>query len=578
MYVWRNRKVTGSSGLLFLFLAMTVWLLAEIFWLTLDSPGLKMLILKIEYVGVVTVPVGWLVFALQYTGRGSWITPRRLGAFAVIPVATLVLVWTNDSHGLIWPDYNLIQMGWTTVWERTYGPWYWVHISYSYGLLATGAVLLLGSARTSFPLYRRQALVIGMAVLVPVLWNVLYVLQISAFQDMDFTPLAFALSGLLLVVGIARYRLLDVVPVARETATERIGDGLIVMDARDRVVDVNAAAQRMIERSQSRIIGRHIAHVLPVGWVCLSRSRSGSKDTRYEVALGSNGRGRHYELLLSQLNDDENNGRGCVLVIHDITDIKQMEAELQQSVEREKELRKSLEQEMNKRLEFTRALVHELRTPVTSVMAASEILSIGLQEEPWLSMSSSVHRGITHLNNRIGELLDVAKGQVGRLHVEPDTGDILGLLRDIATDIGPVAAKQSKSVELNLPSALSVSCFDAQRIRQVVMNLLDNALKSTDDGGRVELGAEMVDSKVVVSVKDDGCGISPADMEDLFKSYSHLEGRVKGSTGLGLGLALSRILVELHGGEIWAESKEGQGSVFSFSLPLDSHRIEAAHS
>jgi len=110
------------------------------------------------------------------------------------------------------------------------------------------------------------------------------------------------------------------------------------------------------------------------------------------------------------------------------------------------------------------------------------------------------------------------------------------------------------------------------------MNLLDNALNFTDEGGRVELSVEMIDSRVVVSVKDDGCGISPAGMEDLFKAYSHLEGSEKGSTGLGLGLALSRVLVELHGGEIWAESEEGQGSVFSFSLPLDSHRIAAAHS
>jgi PAS domain S-box-containing protein len=578
VYVWRNRRIAGSIGLFFLFVAVTIWLLAEIFELGLNNPDSKMLSIKAEYLGIVSVPMAWLMFALQYTGRGSWITPRRLVVSWIIPVTTLALVWTNELHGLIWADFDIIQEGWVTVWERTYGPWFWIHTSYSYGLLAAGAALLFRSARTSFPLYRRQALVIGMAVLVPLVWNVIYILRISAFQNMHFTPLAFALSGFLLVVGIARYRLLDVVPVARETATERIGDGLIVLDDCDRVVDVNAAALSIIRRPQARIIGRHIAHVLPIGWVCLSKSRSGSKETRYEVALGSNGRGRHYELSLSRMHDGTGNTHGCVLVIHDITDIKRMEAELQQSVERERELRKSLEHEMDQRLEFTRALVHEMRTPITSVMATSEILSLGLREEPWLSMSSSVHRGITHLNNRIGELLDVAKGQVGRLDIEPDTGDILGLLRDIATDIGPSAAKQSRSIELNLPSAISVSCFDAQRIRQVVMNLLDNALKFTDEGGSIELGVEMEDSRAVVSVKDDGRGISPADMEHLFKAYSHLEGSGKGSAGLGVGLALSRILVELHGGEIWAESEEGQGSVFSFSLPLNSYRIETAQS
>jgi signal transduction histidine kinase len=226
----------------------------------------------------------------------------------------------------------------------------------------------------------------------------------------------------------------------------------------------------------------------------------------------------------------------------------------------------ALETERDQRLEFIRALIHELRTPITSVMAGTEMLEMSLKEESSLTICSNILRGVGHLNDRIGELLDVAKGQVGRLQVDRVPGDLCELLEDVGAEMSPVASKQGKQLLVQLPSGLPEVHFDAQRIRQVVMNLLDNALKYTKDKDQISIGAELVGDGVVVKVADNGCGMSPEETGQLFKPYSLVRNRRSRVDGLGLGLSLCKVLVELHGGTIQVESEADRGSTFSFSL------------
>lgn len=253
----------------------------------------------------------------------------------------------------------------------------------------------------------------------------------------------------------------------------------------------------------------------------------------------------------------------------DITEQKRAQEQLKAAYAEEMELRQKLEAEINKRAEFTRALVHELKSPLTPVLASSELLASELQQEPWLSLAKNIYRGASQLNDRIDELLDIARGEVGMLKLKLGAVAPLPLLNDGAQDITPMISAQGQSLLVELPHSLAIIQADEIRLRQVLLNLLTNASKFTPRGGKITLRAKEGNNFLIIQVQDTGVGMSPEDQQRLFNPYSRLEEDRERLSGLGLGLSLCKMLVELHGGKIWVESEKGKGSTFSFSVPLD---------
>ena len=259
--------------------------------------------------------------------------------------------------------------------------------------------------------------------------------------------------------------------------------------------------------------------------------------------------------------------KGVVTNIRDITERRQAEEQLHQVYQQEKELRQQLEEEMKRRVEFTRALAHELKTPLTSVLAAADLLVSELHEEPLQTLAKNIRQGASNLGSRIDELLDLARGEVGMLQVKLDWVDILQLLREAADSMAPLASRRGQSLVLMLPPSLPQVRADAARLQQIVTNLINNALKFTQVGGNVKLKARQKSSTIVVEVQDTGRGISKEDQKYLFQPYHRLQ--MDYSKGLGVGLALCKMLVELQNGRIWVKSGPGKGSTFGFSLPLE---------
>jgi PAS domain S-box-containing protein len=254
----------------------------------------------------------------------------------------------------------------------------------------------------------------------------------------------------------------------------------------------------------------------------------------------------------------------------DLTERKQTEEKLRHLYEQERGLTQQLEAEIRKRVEFTRALTHELKTPLTSVLASSDLLLSQLHEEPLLSLARNIGRSATNLNSRIDELLDLARGEVGMLELKLESTDLLQLLRDVAENMAPLASGNEQTLILDLPPSLPSVQADGARLQQVVTNLLSNAIKFTPGNGKITISAGHKDANVTVEVHDTGRGISKEEQERLFQPYYRVESDRNRLSGLGLGLSLSKTLVELHGGQIWVKSQTGKGSTFGFSLPSES--------
>jgi len=259
----------------------------------------------------------------------------------------------------------------------------------------------------------------------------------------------------------------------------------------------------------------------------------------------------------------------------DITEREMAQVKLEEAYEKERRLRQELQIEVQRRVEFTRALVHELKTPLTPIMSSSDLLVSGLKEEPWLSVAQNIQRGAINLNKRIGELLDLARGEIGMLRLNPKRVDFLKQLQHVGSEMSVVASSNGQTLKVELPPSLPLPWADSDRLLQITQNLLVNATKFTPEGGTITLRAKEENGSIVVEVQDTGYGIPEEEQRRLFRAYHRQTGDREHLSGLGLGLALCKNLVQLHGGRIWVRSQEGKGSTFSFSVPINSRAQQA---
>jgi signal transduction histidine kinase/HAMP domain-containing protein len=221
--------------------------------------------------------------------------------------------------------------------------------------------------------------------------------------------------------------------------------------------------------------------------------------------------------------------------------------------------------------DFLANMSHELRTPLNSIIGFSDMLltqEIGSLNAMQQDFLETVARNGRHLLQLISELLDLSKIEAGHLQLTPESLDLRELLREAVDSVRAQTEKRRHVLDLELPPSPLTVTADHVRVRQVLLNLLSNAIKFTPDGGKVRLLGRREDGGIRVEVIDTGIGIAPEDQPKLFKEFIQVDASAsRHYEGTGLGLALSKRLVELHGGRIGCESARGQGSTFWFTLP-----------
>jgi PAS domain S-box-containing protein len=252
----------------------------------------------------------------------------------------------------------------------------------------------------------------------------------------------------------------------------------------------------------------------------------------------------------------------------DITEAERSRLRMEEAYEKERSSRQELEGEVERRVFFARALVHELKTPLTPVLASSELLASELTQEPYLSLAKNIQRGAANLSHRIDELLDLARMEIGMLKVNPTPAEPVSFLKSIADEVRPLISSNGQVIAVNVPDTLPQILVDQDRLKQVMLNLLINASKFTPEGGKITLRAKVEGNYLEVDIEDTGHGIPASRQGELFKPYSRLYNDKERLSGLGVGLALCKYLVEIHGGKIWVKSAIGKGSTFSFTIPI----------
>jgi PAS domain S-box-containing protein len=248
--------------------------------------------------------------------------------------------------------------------------------------------------------------------------------------------------------------------------------------------------------------------------------------------------------------------------------LQQLYDRVKRLYEKETKMRSSLEAQIKDRVYFTRAIVHELKTPLTAVIASSEPLITG-DNEYRTRLALNINKAAHFLNNRIDELLDLARGEIGMLKLNP--GDISPsvLVNEVSEQISAEARSNGQNIIIDLPEFLPHFRGDFERLQQTLLNLIKNALKFNPKPGRICLSVRSTDTNIVFEVKDQGPGIPLEEQTVIFQPYRKLNIASENMGGLGLGLALVKLFVELHGGKVYIQSQQGQGSIFGFSIPLE---------
>jgi signal transduction histidine kinase/DNA-binding response OmpR family regulator len=219
--------------------------------------------------------------------------------------------------------------------------------------------------------------------------------------------------------------------------------------------------------------------------------------------------------------------------------------------------------------QFLSTMSHELRTPLNAVLGFSELLTdtrYGPLTERQARYVNHIHTSGQHLLRLINDILDLSKIEAGRLQLSIECVSVETTIAEVCESLDPLVAKNAHQLVRDIPSGLVVHA-DATRFRQMLMNLLGNAIKFTPKGGKIELAARQVGGMVRMEVRDSGPGIPTEERQRIFEAFHRLKQSEKASEGTGLGLAITRRLVELHGGVLNVESEPGEGSCFFFTLP-----------
>ncbi len=328
LYVGSHRRAPGALAFATLMIAVAWWSACYLLELSGADVATKSLWAGLKYLGVVTVPVAWFIFALQYAHHGRAATPRNILLLSVIPGFTAILALTNAQHNWLWQFDELIPRDGYFVASVKFQPLFYVHGIYSYALLLSGTVLLTVTLLRLPQVYRGQIGVLLLAIAAPLATNLLAVFGLSPVSYLDLTSFAFVFSGLVLTIAVVRFRLFDLAPMARDTVIEDMQEGMIVLDVRQRIADCNPAAAQMLNVSPQHLIGHSIDEVLRArGRADLIDQFRDVAEARAEIRWNDH----DYELRLSPLSERHRPASGRLIVLRDVTDQRNAESALRQS-------------------------------------------------------------------------------------------------------------------------------------------------------------------------------------------------------------------------------------------------------
>ena len=562
VHFWRKKDIPGGRWFLSMILFTFFWSLfggLEDMVTGLES---KILFTKFTYFSIPCVSVVWFTFLIRYMGLWKSLAGARLIWFWIIPIILVVLAWTNELHGWMWPDFTRVSDDPGSRILYGTGPAKLATIFYSYLLILVSTVLIVYKIFRSEGVMKKQYQALLISSAIPWVANILYITG-NAPDGIEITPISFTVMVAAILWSMSRNNLFDLMPVAYDILFRYMSDSAFVLDNQNRVVEINASAQETLHlRRKSIGIEPDISHSAYPD-LMYTFMEMGEGRTEYELNDGESI--RWFDVRVTKLTYKNGKDAGRLFVLRDISIRKELEAELTKAKEMAEAASKA-------KSEFLATMSHEIRTPLNAIIGFTDLLKNTqlnpVQKEYVNNANVSGHA----LLGIINDILDFSKIEAGLLTLEELKTDLVELLGNCVDIVKYTAEKKGLTMLLTIDPAMPRFAYiDPIRLQQILTNLLSNAVKFTKKG-EVELKVVYAPgdenrSSLHFSVRDTGIGIAEEQKSKLFKAFSQADSSTtRKFGGTGLGLVISDLIAREMKSEIKFESSYGEGSVFFFDL------------
>lgn len=561
LLLWKFRKSQEVRYLIYLEVFVTIWALTYALEFASPDLGTKKFWSQISYFGIAFLPVSYFLFTTAFSQKNNIITRRNTTLLFIIPFITLGLILTNDYHHLVWSNVT-----WDSKHEMAiyhHAVWFWVFFGFSQIIIYTGLANLVLSIFRFTAYYKSHSSILLIASLFPIFGNLMYVTNLNPYPGFDWTPVSFVLTGLIIALGVFRYRIFNIIPLAKTKLFETMDDGAIVVNNEGIIEDCNPAVYRIFNRQKDSILRESFNTVFKEYKSLIHSVNNRLASTQLEITR--NGLSNYFQIQISPI---QHNGSfsGNLLVFHDVTSLRKAQKEL-------KNTNNQLLEEISKREKlieeldtFAHTVAHDLRNTLGSIFSASEIMEEIIKQNDknllveltnLINDSAGKSIQITH------ELLLLAtteKEQIER--VELNMKEIFGEAKKQLDEI-----IRKSGAKITEPEIWPEAIGHAPWIEEVWTNYLSNAIKYGGTPPEIEAGFNKLNNgSISFWVKDNGNGITPENQKKLFKNFVRLDPRR--AEGYGLGLSIVKKIIEKLDGKTGVKSAgNGDGSKFYFTLP-----------
>lgn len=321
IFVVRRIRMAGAVPLLGMLAAVTIWTVTYSLELASADFQWQYFWLRVEYFGIPNVSTFFLLFALEYTQQGKLLERKWLYALWIIPVASTLLAWTNGAHGLIWSQVGQAHYGSYTMLKLQHGVFFWIMAAYSYVMLFSGSLILVRRAITGWAMFKFQPLIMIGGVLVTWIGNLLYLSGTSPIPELDWTPMTVILSGMIYSIGLLRFGILDIMPIAGESVLESMEDIVFVLNEQNYIVFINRVFEYYTGTDPKNLIGKHAEQAL-APWPELQALTGMDSTIRTKISLNlKNNRGMvFFDAKISKIRWKTDQVLGRVIRLDDSTE------------------------------------------------------------------------------------------------------------------------------------------------------------------------------------------------------------------------------------------------------------------
>ena len=563
LLIWRQRRSKFESLLVLLMFSTGLWALGYSLELTASTPLFYWVWGVVQYVGIATAPVVFFLLMMQYAGIEGCLTKNMYCAMWSIPVVSIVLRITDPLHGLVHEATTIHQLGAFTFQMHKPGPWFWVQVCYSYLLLFSGIMILLYFRSTARLIHRRHMTLLAMCSLAPFAGSLAYITGYRPMGFLDLTPLSFAFTGLAAAWGALANRVLEIMPIARTALVDSFPDGLLMLDRRGRILDMNATAGQMLNLDVHNAIGAQ-AHKALAQWPALLDLCNLEAEGKVEMEDNRQNLGTlYFEARLTFVRPHADEVSARLIVITDITARKRVEEQLREAMKMEAvgQLAGGVAHDFNNLLQVINGNVELALNEIPDSHTAYPLLQ-------------EVAKGGNRGAGLVRQLLAFGRRQI----IRPGHLDLNEVVVSFFSILNRLIGEHIR-VDFVPAASLGTIFADRGQIEQVLMNLSINARDAMPEGGtlRFETGRVVRDAAqcagrpgdkpgeyVVLAVTDNGAGMDTFVLEHAWEPFFTTKQPGKGT---GLGLSTVYGIVQQHGGFADVQSRPGEGSTFRIYFP-----------